>query len=135
MGKKKKKDKKIKKETITTKTSINRYDFTNGELYLRMNYLLRLAENVYKSKDVNDENNSNINHNILPRIYVAIMQDISKRNALHINKFVKKIICQKCNNLLFKDNNSEMKFINKNGKKTLQINCGECNYISEIIYF
>ena len=135
MGKKKKKDKKIKKETITTKSSINRYDFTNGELYLRMNYLLKLAENVYKSKDVNDENNSNKNHNILPRIYVAIMQDISKRNALHINKFVKKIICQKCNNLLFKDNNSEMKFINKNGKKTLQINCGECHYISEIIYF
>ena len=135
MGKKKKKDKKIKKETITTKSHINRYDFTNGELYLRMNYLLKLAENVYKSKDVNDENNSNINHNILPRIYVAIMQDISKRNALHINKFVKKIICQKCNNLLFKDNNSEMKFINKNGKKTLQINCGECHYISEIIYF
>ena len=53
MGKKKKKDKKIKKEVITTKSSINRYDFTNGELYLRMNYLLRLAENVYKSKKNN----------------------------------------------------------------------------------
>ena len=100
-----------------------------------MNYLLRLAENVYKSKNNNEENTSNINNNILPRIYVAIMQDISKRNALHINKFVKKIICQKCNNLLFKDITSEMKFINKNGKKTLQINCGECNYVSEIIYF
>ena len=48
---------------------------------------------------------------------------------------MKKTICQKCNNLLFKDNNSEMKFINKSGKKTLQIKCGECQYLSEIIYF
>ena len=138
MGKKKK-DKKIiekkKKETLTTKKYINRYDFTNGELYVRMNYLYRLAENVYKSKDINNENNMLNHNNILSRIYIAIMKDISKRNALHINKFSKKIICQKCNNLLFKDNNSEMKFINKNGKKTLQINCGECHNLSEIIYF
>ena len=137
MAKKKKQEKKInknKKETITTKNNTKDFNFPNGELYLRMNYLFRLAENVYKSKDVNNENNFQKNHNLLSRIYIAIMNDISKRNALHINKFMKKTTCQKCNNLLFKDNNSEMKFINKSGKKTLQIKCGECQYLSEIIY-
>ncbi len=138
MAKRKKQEKKInknKKETITTKTNIKEYNFPNGELYLRMNYLFRLAENVYKSKDANNENNIQKNNNLMSRIYIAIMKDISKRNVLHINKFNKKIICQKCNNLLFKDNNSEMKFINKSGKKTLQIKCGECQNLSEIIYF
>ena len=137
MVKSKKQEKKIKKnkkETTTTKTNIKNYNFTFGELYLRMNYLFKLAENVYKSKDVKNENSSSENHNLLSRIYIAIMNDISKRNALHINKFMKKTTCQKCNNLLFKDNNSEMKFINKSGKKTLQIKCGECQYLSEIIY-
>ena len=138
MVKSKKQEKKIKKnkiETTATKTNIKDYNFTFGELYLRMNYLFRLAENIYKSKDVKNEKSSSENHNLLSRIYIAIMNDISKRNALHINKFMKKTTCQKCNNLLFKDNNSEMKFINKSGKKTLQIKCGECQYLSEIIYF
>ena len=138
MVKSKKQEKKIKKnkkETTTTKTNIKDYNFTFGELYLRMNYLFRLAENIYKSKDIKNENSSSENHNLLSRIYIAIMNDISKRNALHINKFMKKTTCQKCNNLLFKDNNSEMKFINKSGKKILQIKCGECQYLSEIIYF
>ena len=123
------------KDTKTTKNYINNFNFINGELFKRMNYLFRLAENVYKSKDKSDNNNFSQNHNILSRLFIAIMKDISKRNALHINKFVKKITCQKCNNLLFKDNNSEMKFINKNGKKTLEIKCDECKYISNIIYF
>ena len=139
MGKKSKENKKIKKnkkETTKTKEFINQYNFVNGELFKRMNYLFKLAENVYKTNGNNNENNSNKrNQNNLSRIYIAIMKDISKRNALHINKFNKKVICQKCNNLLFKDNNSEMKFINKSGKKTLQIKCGECHNLSEIIYF
>ena len=137
MAKSKKQEKKInknKKETTTTKNNIREYNFPNGELYLRMNYLFRLAENVYKSKDANNENNFQKNNNLMSRIYIAIMKDISKRNVLHINKFTKKTTCQKCNNLLFKDNNSEMKFINKSGKKILQIKCGECQYLSEIIY-
>ena len=139
MGKKSKENKKIKKnkkETTKTKEFINQYNFVNGELFKRMNYLFKLAENVYKTNGNNNENNFNKrNQNNLSRIYIAIMKDISKRNALHINKFNKKVICQKCNNLLFKDNNSEMKFINKSGKKTLQIKCGECQNLSEIIYF
>ena len=139
MGKKRKENKKIKKnkkETTKTKEFIKQYNFVNGELFKRMNYLFKLAENVYKTNGNNNENNSNKrNQNNLSRIYIAIMKDISKRNALHINKFNKKVICQKCNNLLFKDNNSEMKFINKSGKKTLQIKCGECQNLSEIIYF
>ena len=53
MAKKKKQEKKInknKKETITTKTNIEEYNFPNGELYLRMNYLFRLAEMYIKQK-------------------------------------------------------------------------------------
>ena len=88
MAKNKKQEKKIqknKKEAITTKTNIEKYNFPNGELYLRMNYLFRIAENVYKSKCVNNENNFQKNNNLLSRMYIAIMNDISKRNALHIN--------------------------------------------------
>ena len=109
-----------------------------------MNYLFKLSESVYKQKNkINEDNNNesidkknNKNEtNVLSRLYIAIMKDISKRNAIRVNKYIKKITCQKCNNLLFKDINSQMNFINKNGKKILQINCGECQNISEIIYF
>ena len=148
MGKKEKKVKKAKKDKnnkniMTTKNYINNFNFTNGESFMRMNYLFKLSEVVYNQTNKNNENNNNSDgknnnnikeQNILSRLYIAIMKDISKRNAIRVNKFVKKITCQKCNNLLFKDNNSEMKFINKNGKKTLEINCGECHNISEIIY-
>ena len=143
MGKKIKADKKNKKCSIT-KNYINNFNFPNGESFIRMNYLFKLSEAVYKqknkaneenSKDSIDKNNNKNETNVLSHLYIAIMKDISKRNAIRINKFVKKITCKKCNNLLFKDINTEMKFINKNGKKTLQINCGECHSISEIIYF
>ena len=138
MGKKNKKN----KSTTRIENYIGNYNFPNGESFLRMNYLFKLSEFVYKPRDKNVEGNkifdNNINNNqqqnTLSRLYIAIMKDISKRNAIRINKNVKKITCQKCNNLLFKDINSEMKFINKNGKKVLQINCGECKNISEIIY-
>ena len=136
--------KKIKKykSTTITKNYIGNYNFQNGESFMRMNYLFKLSEFVYKPKEQSDIQNTNLyneknnqSQNILSRLYIAIMKDISKRNAIRINKNVKKIICQKCNNLLFKDINSEMKFVNKNGKKAMQIICGECKNISEIIYY
>ena len=145
MAKKQKKDK-IKKQMISQKNYISNYNFPNGEAFIRMNYLFRLSEIVYKPKEkINEENkkdNPNIankvkndEQNILSHLYLSIMKDISKRNAIRVNKYVKKVTCQKCNNLLFKDINSELKFINKNGKKTLQLKCSECGNISEIIYF
>ncbi len=141
----KKSNNKKKDKKITTKSNINNYNFPNGESFMRMNYLFKLSEAVYnplikkdeKEYNSNESNKNNNNHekNLLSRLYISIMKDISKRNAIRVNKYVKKITCQKCNNLLFKDINSEMKFINKNGKKTLQIKCEECHNISEIIYF
>ena len=141
----KKSNNKKKDKKITTKSNINNYNFPNGESFMRMNYLFKLSEAVYnpiikkdeKDYNSNESNKNNNNHekNLLSRLYISIMKDISKRNAIRVNKYVKKITCQKCNNLLFKDINSEMKFINKNGKKTLQIKCEECHNISEIIYF
>ena len=146
MGKKVKKDKKDKKnkKCSITKNYINNFNFTNGESFMRMNYLFRLSEAIYKPRNkINKENNNNLNDNnnntneknTLSRLYISIMKDIAKRNAIRVNKYIKKITCQKCNNLLFKDINSEMNFVNKNGKKTLQIKCNECHNISEIIYF
>ena len=142
---KKAKKNKNNKQTITTKNNINNFNFPNGESFMRMNYLFKLSEAVYnplikkdeKDYNSNESNKNNNNHekNLLSRLYISIMKDISKRNAIRVNKYVKKITCQKCNNLLFKDINSEMKFINKNGKKALQIKCEECHNISEIIYF
>ena len=145
MAKKQKKDK-SKKKMISHKNYISNYNFPNGELFIRMNYLFRLSETVYKSKEKINEEDKNDNpnavnklknneQNILSYLYLSIMKDISKRNAIRVNKNVKKVTCQKCNNLLFKDINSEMKFINKNGKKTLQLKCSECGNLSEIIYF
>ena len=134
---KKKKDKK-NKQSITTKNYINNFSFVNGDSFSRMNYLFRLSEAVYKQADIennNNDGNNNCENNLLSSLYISIMKDISKRNAIRVNKYIKKVTCQKCNNLLFKDIHSEMKFINKNGKKTLQINCRKCNNISEIIYF
>ena len=141
----KKSNNKKKDKKITTKSNINNYNFPNGESFMRMNYLFKLSEAVYnplikkdeKDYNSNESNKNSNNHekNLLSRLYISIMKDISKRNAIRVNKYVKKITCQKCNNLLFKDINSEMKFINKNGKKTLQIKCEECHNISEIIYF
>ena len=141
----KKSNNKKKDKKITTKSNINNYNFPNGESFMRMNYLFKLSEAVYnplikkdeKDYNSNESNKNNNNHekNLLSRLYISIMKDISKRNAIRVNKYVKKITCQKCNNLLFKDINSEMKFINKNGKKTLQIKCSECQNVSEIIYF
>ena len=145
MAKKQKKDK-SKKQMTSQKKYISNYNFTNGEAFIRMNYLFKLSEAVYKPKERLNEKNKNDNtnvvnkiknneNNILSHLYLSIMKDISKRNAIRVNKNVKKVTCQKCNNLLFKDINSEMKFINKNGKKTLQLKCSECGNLSEIIYF
>ena len=87
MAKNKKQEKKINKNKkgTTTKNNTKDFNFPNGELYLRMNYLFRLAENVYKSRDANNENNFQKNNNLMSRIYIAIMKDISKRNVLHTN--------------------------------------------------
>ena len=140
MGKKEKK-KKNNKKFITTKNNINNFNFVNGELFMRMNYLFKLSEAVYKQNNINEgerdqpHNMKNSESNLLSSLYIAIMKDIAKRNAIRINKNIKKMVCQKCNNLLFKDNNSEIKFINKNGRKMLQMNCGTCSTVSEIIYF
>ena len=131
----KKNKNKNNKQSITTKQYINNFNFANGESFQRMNYLFRLSEALYKQADEDNNNkNKNSEQNILSRLYIAIMKDISKRNAIRISKYMKKVTCQKCNNLLYKDNESEMKFINKNGKKTLQIICHLCKNISEIIY-
>jgi len=131
---------KIKK--TTTKKYINNYIFPNGDIFSRMNYLFQISESVYlnpQTHNINEQNQTGkafvkSQNNILSRLYISIMKDISKRNVIRISKQVKKMICQQCNNLLYKDTNSELKFINKDGQNCLQITCGYCNHISKIIY-
>ena len=136
MAKNKIKKKNNKHSTTTTKNYINNFNFTNGESFMRMNYLFKISEINYNQKEKKniEDNKNNQERNILSHLYISIMKDISKRNAIRVNKYVKKICCQKCNNLLFKDSNSEIKFTNKNGKKIMEIICGECNTLSNIIY-
>ena len=101
----KKSNNKKKDKKITTKSNINNYNFPNGESFMRMNYLFKLSEAVYnplikkdeKDYNSNESNKNNNNHekNLLSRLYISIMKDISKRNAIRVNKYVKKITCQK----------------------------------------
>ena len=130
----KKKDKKAKKDkkSVSTINYKQNFNFSNGDLFSRMNYLLRISDALYKQSDNGGDKKE---HNILSRLYISIMKDISKRNAIRIDKHIKKITCSKCNNLLYKSANSEIKFINKSGKHVLQIKCCECGNVSEEIYF
>ena len=91
------------------KNFINNYDFKDGEIFIRMNNLSKL--------------------------YISIMKDISKRNAIRIEKKIKRLICFKCNNLLYKDLETETKFINISGKYSIQYICSKCFNISKIIIF
>jgi RNase P subunit RPR2 len=76
------------------------FNIRNGELFLRMNYLLQLSSLLY---------NSNMD---LSKHYIKLMKDVSKRNALRLDSKFKKLVC-KCNNLLMKDKKTNMKLISK----------------------
>jgi RNase P subunit RPR2 len=105
------------------KNFINNYDFKDGEIFNRMNYLFKISDKIY---------NKNKN---LSKLYISIMKDISKRNAIRIEKKIKRLICFKCNNLLYKDFDTETKFINISGKYSIQYICSKCFNISKIIIF
>ncbi len=77
------------------------FNFKNGELYQRMNYLLELSTQLY-------DKNPNISKH-----YIHMMRDIRKRNALRMDSKFKKLIC-KCNNLIFKDEKTKIELISIN---------------------
>jgi len=105
------------------KKFINTYDFKDGEIFNRMSYLFKIGDKIY-------EKNKN-----LSILYISMMKDISKRNAIRIEKKIKRLICSKCNNLLYKDFETETKFINISGKHSIQYSCSKCFNISNIIIF
>jgi RNase P subunit RPR2 len=46
-------------------------------------------------------------------LYVSIMKDIIKKNAIRADSKFKKLICGNCNNLIFIDENTEIKLQSK----------------------
>ncbi len=70
------------------------YNIKFGEIYQRIHYLLSLAISLY---------NSSPN---LAKMYISIMRDIIKKNALRADSKFKKLICHNCNNLIFIDQNT-----------------------------
>ena len=99
------------------------FNFRDGENFNRMNYLFKLSDYLY------DKNQN------LSICLIGIMKEISKRNVIRIDKKFKRLLCKKCNNLLYKDKNSNMEFKNKSGKHCLLITCSLCKEISKIIIF
>jgi RNase P subunit RPR2 len=71
------------------------FNLRNGELYQRMDFLLKLSNETYSK------------HNYIAKHYVRMMKDVRKRNALRMDSKFKKLIC-KCNNLLFKDKETKV---------------------------
>jgi RNase P subunit RPR2 len=74
----------------------NDFNFKFGELFERMTYLLKLSSELYPTYP-----------NSLSKMYIKMMRDIGKRNALRIHSKIEKLICKNCNNLLFLDTRTE----------------------------
>jgi RNase P subunit RPR2 len=74
------------------------FNIRNGELFQRMNYLMQLSNSLYDTQEG------------LAKYYMKMMKDVAKRNALRMDSKFKKLICR-CNNLLMKDKNSEIKLL------------------------
>jgi RNase P subunit RPR2 len=79
------------------------FNFQRGETFQRMNYLLQLSNTLYET------------HPELSRTYISMMKSIRKKNALRLYKFyynsdpyLKNMLCDSCNNLLYRDQNSEI---------------------------
>lgn len=98
-------------------------NFKNGELFNRMNYLIKLSSNVFNKMHQ------------LSKVYSHMAKDISKRNAIRIDSKVKKLICGSCCNNLYLDKASHLDVKNKAGKHCLEIMCSNCHKNCEIILF
>ena len=106
------------------------FNFKGGELFHRMDYLLKLSSHLYNKKPN------------LSQLYVNQMKEICKRNALRMDSKFKKLICDKCNNLLYMDSQTEISLKSRKlfiilleikGKQKTIFKCHQCGNISEII--
>jgi len=91
----------MKRKTKSKISYKNDLNFKNGELFQRMSYLLNISSVLYGQ----NEN--------LSRVYSYMMRDIGKRNAMRIDSRIKKMICEKCDNLLFMDKKSDLTLSSK----------------------
>ena len=111
-----------RKDTVVHKDDFN---FKGGELFARMNYLFKISNWVYdKGEGIG-----------LAKAFVGMMKEISKRNAVKIDKKIKKLICEQCNNLLYKDVDTGVTVSNVCGKVTMKICCGKCKWQANLILF
>lgn len=83
-----------------TKTNYKKdFFFKGGEVFERMSYLLNLSSTLYDQFP-----------DSLSKVYAFMVKDIAKRNAMRIDNKFKKLICNLCNNLIFKDSKTKMEF-------------------------
>jgi RNase P subunit RPR2 len=101
------------------------FNFKGGELFARMNYLFKVSNWIYDKREGNG----------LSKAFIGMMKEISKRNALKIDKKIKKLICEQCNNLMFKDIDTGVNVTNICGKVTMNICCGKCKWKTKLILF
>ena len=99
------------------------FNFKGGDNFQRMDYLFKLGDMIYNKSP----------H--LSKFYISAMKDIAKRNTLKIDKKFKRLLCSKCNNLLYKDKDSTQLLEKKSGKHVLKITCSKCKEITEMILF
>lgn len=85
------------------------FNFKGGELFQRMDYLLKLGNLLYST-----------NFSIA-NTYFSMMKDIKKRNALRIEGKYKKLICEKCHNFLYLDKDTHIELMSKNLKIIIDI--------------
>lgn len=95
----------------------------DGDNFARMTHLLHIADKTFE------------NNPTLAKTYIGIMKDIAKKNSLRIDGKVKKFLCSKCNNLIYKDKKTKVEFKNLQGKKAVQFNCGDCEEVTKMIIF
>ena len=111
-----------RKDNVVHKDDFN---FKSGELFARMNYLFKVSNWIYNKVEGIG----------LSKAFIGMMKEISKRNAVKIDKKVKKLICEKCNNLMFKDVDTEVNVKKECGKVTMGICCGKCKWKTKLILF
>lgn len=110
--------KKRRKHQVKERYFEKSFNFKNGEIYSRMNYLLLIANHT-KDQSLN-----------LSRIYIKQMKKIKQRNSLKINKNINSKICQKCNTMYNKNCNISVNKIYN--KLCYLIECFECKNIQKV---
>lgn len=110
-----------RRHPVKSREDQDNFNFKNGELYSRMNFLTVLANEV-SDKLTN-----------LPCIYMKQMKKIKERNSLKLKKGYNNKICRKCFSLLSTSKqNGEISVNTIDGKLCYLQQCSICSFISKV---